>query len=176
MLISLGEGQTPQIADNAWVAPNATLAGAVTLEDGASIWYNAVLRADNEPITIGANSNVQDNCALHVEIGISLVIGRGVSVGHNAVIHGATIEDDVLVGMGAIVMNGAHIGAESLIAAGALVPENANIPPRSLVTGVPGRVVRELTDDQVERLRQNGQSYLRLREVHRNASVHNGVV
>lgn len=171
MLISLGEGQTPQIADNAWVAPNATLAGAVTLEDGASIWYNAVLRADNEPITIGADSNVQDNCAFHVDTDLPLRLGQGVSVGHGAVIHGATIEDHVLIGMGAIVMNGAVIGTESLIAAGALISEGVQIPPRSLVAGVPGKVRRELTADEIAKLHQNAAVYTELRELHRSGSV-----
>lgn len=171
MLISLGEGQAPDIAAGAWVAPNATLAGAVHLEDGASVWYNAVLRADNEPITIGAESNVQDNCAFHVDTDLPLRLGRAVSVGHSAVIHGATVEDHVLVGMGAIVMNGAVIGAESLVAAGALVSEGVVIPPRSLVAGVPGKVRRELTDDEVDKLRQNAQVYTHLRELHRGSDI-----
>ena len=126
-----------------------------------------MLRADNEPITIGRNSNVQDNCAFHVDKGKPLVLGAGVSVGHGAVIHGATVEDHVLVGMGAIIMNDAVIGAESLIAAGALVIEGAIIPPRSLVAGVPAKVRRELTDAEVESLHNNGRIYEGHRDVHR---------
>ncbi|MEV7398719.1 gamma carbonic anhydrase family protein [Aeromicrobium sp. NPDC092404] len=166
MLIALGD-KAPQVADTAWVAPNATLAGSVVIEDGASIWYGAVLRADNEPITIGARSNVQDNCAFHVDRGLPVLLGEGVSVGHGAVIHGATIGDHVLVGMGAIIMNGAVIGDESLIAAGALISEGVEIPPRSLVAGVPGKVRRELTDDEVAKLHNNAEIYEEHRELHR---------
>jgi carbonic anhydrase/acetyltransferase-like protein (isoleucine patch superfamily) len=169
MLLALGD-RVPQIADGAWVAPNATLVGSVVLGEGASVWYGAVLRADNEPITIGARSNVQDNCAFHVDQGKPLTLGEGVSVGHGAVIHGATVGDHVLVGMGAIVMNGAVIGAECLIAAGALVPEGVEIPPRSLVAGVPGKVRRELTDAEVQRLHTNAEIYENHRELHRGAT------
>jgi len=166
MLIALGE-RIPHVADTAWVAPNATLAGSVTIGEGASVWYGAVLRADNEPITIGAGSNVQDNCAFHVDRGMPVTLGEGVSVGHGAVIHGATVEDHVLVGMGAIIMNGAVIGTESLIAAGALVSEGAVIPPRSLVAGVPGKVRRELTDDEVASIHTNAKIYEEHRDLHR---------
>ncbi|MEJ7633717.1 gamma carbonic anhydrase family protein [Aeromicrobium sp.] len=166
MLIALGD-KVPQIDETAWVAPNATLAGAVTIGAGASVWYGAVLRADNEPITIGARSNVQDNCAFHVDKGKPVVLGEDVSVGHGAVIHGATIEDGVLVGMGAIIMNGAVVGAGSLVAAGALISEGVVIPPRSLVAGVPGKVRRDLTDEQVAGLRANAGIYEEHRELHR---------
>ncbi|KRC66187.1 anhydrase [Aeromicrobium sp. Root236] len=169
MLIALGD-QAPRVADTAWVAPNATLAGSVVIEDGASIWYGAVLRADNEPITIGARSNVQDNCAFHVDKGRPVRLGEGVSVGHGAVIHGATIGDHVLVGMGAIIMNGAVVGDESLIAAGALISEGVEIPPRSLVAGVPGKVRRELTDDEVAKLHHNAEIYEEHRELHRKGA------
>lgn len=171
MKIDLGDDRRPQVPDSAFVAPNATLAGAVQLGEGASVWYAAVLRADNEPITIGARSNVQDGCAFHVDHGHPVTLGEGVSVGHNAVVHGATIEDDCLVGMGAVVMNGAVIGRGSLVAAGALVTEGMQVPPRSLVAGVPAKVRRELTDDEVEGLRQNARTYERLRETHRAATV-----
>ena len=169
MLIALGD-KTPHVADTAWVAPNATLAGSVVIEDGASIWYGAVLRADNEPITIGARSNVQDNCAFHVDKGKPVFLGDGVSVGPGAVVHGATIGDHVLVGMGAIIMNGAVIGSESLIAAGALISEGVVIPPRSLVAGVPGRVRRELTEDEVATLHHNAAIYEEHRELHRHGT------
>jgi carbonic anhydrase/acetyltransferase-like protein (isoleucine patch superfamily) len=170
MLIALGD-KTPHVAESAWVAPNATLAGAVEIGDGASIWYGAVLRADNEPITIGARSNVQDNCAFHVDTGKPLTLGEDVSVGHGAIIHGATVEDGVLVGMGAIIMNGAVIGAGSLIAAGALVSEGVVIPPRSLVAGVPGKVRRELSDDEVAGLLVNAGTYEEHRELHRHGTI-----
>lgn len=170
MLIALGDNR-PQIADSAFVAPNATLAGSVVLEEGASVWYGAVLRADNEPIVIGPRSNVQDNCAFHVDRGSPVTLGEGVSVGHGAIIHGATVGDHVLVGMGSIIMNGAVIGEESLIAAGALVPEGMEVPPRSLVAGVPGKVRRELGDDEVARLHRNAASYEEHREIHRRGTV-----
>lgn len=170
MLIRLGEDE-PQIAESAFVAPNATLAGSVRLAEGASVWYGAVLRADNEPITIGENSNVQDNCVFHVDTGRPITLGRGVSVGHSAVIHGATVEDHCLIGMSATVMNGAVVGSESLVAAGALVTEGMQIPPRSLVAGVPAKVRRELTEEEIAKLHLNADAYAFLREVHRDGEV-----
>ena len=169
MLITI-DGQTPRVDESAWVAPTASIVGSVTVEAGASVWYGAVLRADNEPITIGARSNVQDNCAFHVDKDQPVTIGKGVSVGHGAVVHGATIGDHVLIGMGAIVMNGAVVGDESMIAAGALVTEGMEVPPRSLVAGVPGKVRRELSDAEVERLHHNARVYEEHRDLHRNAS------
>lgn len=162
-------GNTPNVDDTAWVAPNATLVGAVELGPGASVWYGAVLRADNEPIVVGANSNIQDNCSVHNDAGITVTIGEGVSIGHNAVIHGATIGDHVLVGMGATIMNRAVIGDEVLIAAGALVTEGVEIPSRVLVAGVPAKVRRELTDDEVAKLHRNAEVYQAHREAHRQA-------
>lgn len=168
--MALGD-KRPRVADSAWIAPTATLAGSVTVEDGASIWFGASLRADNEPITIGRNSNVQDNCAFHVDVGCPVTLGEGVSVGHGAIVHGATIGDHVPVGMGAIVMNRAVVGAETLIAAGALVTEGMEIPPRSLVAGVPAKVRRELTDDEVAKLHHNAEVYAHHREHYRGAEV-----
>jgi carbonic anhydrase/acetyltransferase-like protein (isoleucine patch superfamily) len=170
MLIALGD-KIPQVADTAWVAPTAVLAGSVVVGDGASIWYGTVLRADNEPITIGARSNVQDNCVFHVDKGKPVVIGEGVSIGHSAVVHGATIEDNVLVGMHATVMNGSVIGAESLIAAGALVTEGMIVPPRSLVAGVPAKVRRELSDAEIAKLHTNAEIYEGHRDLHRAGIV-----
>jgi carbonic anhydrase/acetyltransferase-like protein (isoleucine patch superfamily) len=170
MLIAL-EDRVPQVADTAWIAPTAVLAGSVRIGEGASVWYGAVLRADNEPITIGARSNVQDNCAFHVDRGKPVVLGEGVSVGHGAVVHGATIGDHVLVGMSATVMNGAVIGDETLIAAGALVTEGMVVPPRSLVAGVPAKVRRELSDDEVAGLHRNAEIYEGHRELHRGGTV-----
>ena len=169
MLIALGD-KKPQVAQSAWVAPTAVLAGSVNVGEGASVWYGAVLRADNEPITIGPRSNVQDNAVFHVDRGKPVVLGEGVSVGHGAVVHGATIGDHVLVGMSATVMNGAVIGDESLIAAGALVTEGMVVPPRSLVAGVPAKVRRELTDDEVHALHHNAEIYEGHRELHRTGT------
>lgn len=168
MLITI-DGQTPQVDDEAWVAPNATLVGSVTIAAGAGIWYGAVLRADNEPITIGARSNVQDNSVFHVDVDRPVALGEGVSVGHGAVVHGATIGDHVLIGMSATIMNGAIVGDESMIAAGALVTEGMEVPPRSLVAGVPGKVRRELSDAEVENLHENARIYEAHRDLHRTA-------
>ncbi|MCD9196779.1 gamma carbonic anhydrase family protein [Aeromicrobium wangtongii] len=170
MLIALGD-KVPQVAESAWIAPTAVLAGSVRIGEGASVWYGAVLRADNEPITIGARSNVQDNAVFHVDAGKPVVLGEGVSVGHGAVIHGATVGDHVLVGMSATIMNEAVIGAESLIAAGALVTEGMVVPPRSLVAGVPAKVRRELTEAEIDKLHRNASIYEEHRELHRSDTV-----
>ncbi len=170
MLIALAD-RSPSVPDSAWVAPTATLVGAVNLSDGVSVFYGAVLRGDGEPITIGAGTNVQDNCVFHTDLGFPVTVGEGVSVGHGAIVHGATIGDHVLVGMGATIMNGAVVGDEVLIAAGALITEGTTIPPRSLVAGVPAKVRRDLTDDEVARLRLNGSVYEHLRDVHRDGVV-----
>ena len=170
MLYSLPGDRSPQVADDAWVAPGATIVGHVTLQPGASIWYGAVVRADNAPIVIGPDSNLQDNVSAHVDPGFPLTVGARVSVGHNAVLHGCTIEDDVLVGMSATVMNGAHVGSGSLIAAGAVVTQGAVIPPRSLVAGVPAKVRRELTDEELEGIARNAAGYLEKTAEHRQAT------
>lgn len=169
-LRSLGDA-SPTVADGAWIAPTATLVGAVEVAEGASVWYGAVLRGDNEPVVIGRDSNVQDNAVFHTDEGVPVSLGEGVSVGHGAIVHGAVVGDHVLVGMGAILMNRSVIGTETLIAAGALVPEGAEIPPRSLVVGVPAKVVRELTDEEVERIHRNARLYAEHRDRHRSSSV-----
>ena len=151
------------------MAPTAVVVGRVTMGPRASIWYGAIARADAEVIEIGADSNVQDGAALHSDPGSPLVIGRGVTVGHNAILHGCLIGNNTLIGMGAIVLNGARIGAGSLVAAGAVVPQGAVIPPRSLVAGVPGKVRRELSDDEVAGNRTNAQVYEHLSELHRKS-------
>jgi carbonic anhydrase/acetyltransferase-like protein (isoleucine patch superfamily) len=157
------EGTTPVLAEDSWVAPGATLVGAVTLGPQASVWFGAVIRADGDTIEVGEASNVQDGAVLHADPGFPLTMGRGVSVGHAAVLHGCTIEDDVLVGMSATVLNGARIGRGSLVAAGTVILEGADIPPGSLVAGVPGKVRRPLSDDEIERVRQNARDYLERR-------------
>jgi carbonic anhydrase/acetyltransferase-like protein (isoleucine patch superfamily) len=169
-LILTVRGRTPQVDPQAWVAPNASLIGAVTLAARANVWYSATLRAEAEPIDIGAGTNIQDGVTVHVDSEYPVRVGAGVSVGHNAVLHGCEIGDNTLIGMGAIVMNGAVIGAGSLIAAGALVPQGMVVPPRSLVTGVPGRVRRELSDAEAAGNRQNAGIYQRLLELHRAAT------
>ena len=149
----------PKIDDDAFVAPTAVVVGAVTMGARASIWYGAVARADHETIEIGADSNVQDGCTLHSDPGFPLVLGRGVTVGHNVVLHGARVDDDVLVGMGSVVMNGAHIGSGSIVAAGAVVTPGTEVPPNSVVAGVPAKVVRPATEDDLEHIRGNAASY-----------------
>lgn len=163
------EGAAPVIADSAFVAAGARIVGDVTLGDRASVWYNAVLRADSASITIGARSNLQDNVSVHVDAGSPVTLGEDVSVGHNAVVHGCTVGDGTLIGMGATILNGARIGAGCLIAGGAVVLENAEIPDGSLVAGVPGRVRRALTDEERERLLLNAQAYLHHSAQHRSA-------
>ncbi|MGY1601379.1 gamma carbonic anhydrase family protein [Geodermatophilus sp. SYSU D00815] len=149
----------PKIDDEAFVAPTAVVVGAVTMGPRASIWYGAVARADHEIIEIGEGSNVQDGCMLHSDPGFPLVIGRGVTVGHGVILHGAQVEDDVLVGMGSVVMNGARIGSGSIVAAGAVVTPGTQVPPRSVVGGVPAKVLREATDDDQLHIRGNAASY-----------------
>ncbi|MFV0131009.1 gamma carbonic anhydrase family protein [Streptomyces sp. HMX112] len=162
-------GSEPKVSPDAFAAPTSVVIGDVTLAPGASVWYHAVLRADCGPITLGADSNVQDNCTVHVDPGFPVTIGERVSVGHNAVVHGCTVEDDCLIGMGATVLNGAVIGAGSLVAAQALVPQGMRVPPGSLVAGVPAKVRRELTDEEREGIRLNAAMYLELARGHREA-------
>jgi carbonic anhydrase/acetyltransferase-like protein (isoleucine patch superfamily) len=169
MLIAGVGGKEPEVDPQAYTAPTSVAVGEVTLRAGASIWYHTVLRADCGPITLGVDSNVQDNSTVHVDPGFPVVIGDRVTVGHNAVVHGAVIEDDVLIGMGATVLNGAHIGAGSLVAAQALVPQGMQVPPGSLVAGVPAKVKRELTDEEKEIIRVNAEMYTALARMHREA-------
>jgi carbonic anhydrase/acetyltransferase-like protein (isoleucine patch superfamily) len=149
----------PKIDEEAFVAPTAVVVGAVTLQARASVWYGVVVRADEEVIVIGPDTNVQDGCTLHCDPGYPLLVGRGVTIGHRVVLHGARVDDDVLVGMGSIVMNGAHIGAGSIVAAGAVVTPNTTVPPGSVVAGVPAQVVRQATDEDLEHIRHNAESY-----------------
>jgi carbonic anhydrase/acetyltransferase-like protein (isoleucine patch superfamily) len=165
-LIRTFDGHTPQVDSSAWVAPNATLVGRVELGPESSVFYGAVVRGDTDRISLGARSNLQDNVSVHCDTGIPTTIGAGVSVGHGAVVHGCTIEDDCLIGMHATVMNAAVIGAGSLVAGGAVVLEGTIIPPRSLVAGVPGKVRRELTDDELAGIRANAAHYVELSRAH----------
>lgn len=139
-----------KIAPSAWIAPNATVLGDVTLGDESSIWFNGVVRGDIAPIRIGNQTNVQDGCILHVGATHPCLLGDRVSLGHGAVVHGATVEDDCLIGMRATVLNGAIIGRGSIVGAGAVVPENMVVPPNSLVMGVPAKVIKEVSAKQRE--------------------------
>jgi carbonic anhydrase/acetyltransferase-like protein (isoleucine patch superfamily) len=150
----------PLLAPTAWVAPGAQVMGKVELAEGASVWFGAVLRGDNEPIRIGVGSNVQENAVLHTDKGMPLTVGAHVTIGHQAMLHGCTIGDGSLIGIQAIVLNGAKIGKGCLIGAGALIPEGKEIPDNSLVMGSPGKVVRQLTPDDVARIRRGVDSYV----------------
>jgi carbonic anhydrase/acetyltransferase-like protein (isoleucine patch superfamily) len=170
LIVPIG-GHTPQVSDSAWVAPNATLVGHVTLGERASIFYGAVLRADVDSITIGEGSNLQDNVTVHCDEGFPTSVGSGVSVGHGAVLHGCTVEDDSLIGMSATVLNGAVIGTGSLVAAGAVVLEGTIVPPGSLVAGVPAKVRRELNEEEKAGVRQNATHYLDISAAHSAANL-----
>ncbi|MET7770211.1 gamma carbonic anhydrase family protein [Nocardia sp. NPDC005366] len=170
MRIEFG-GVAPEIDDSSWIAPNATVIGRVKLGGEVSVWYGAVLRGDLEDIIVGTKTNIQDGCVLHADPGFPLTVGSGVSVGHNAILHGCTVGDDVLIGMGATVLNGAVIGEGSLIAANALIPEGAQIPPGSLVAGVPGKVRRELSEAERDGIRLNSAVYLHNMAGHRDAKI-----
>ncbi|MFD5764510.1 gamma carbonic anhydrase family protein [Streptomyces sp. NPDC127049] len=168
-LIQAVGGKEPVVDPTAFTAPTSVVLGDVTLGARAGIWYHAVLRADCGPITVGEDSNIQDNCTVHVDPGFPVSIGDRVTVGHNATVHGCVIEDDVLVGMGATVLNGARIGAGSLIAAQALVPQGMEVPPGSLVAGVPAKVRRALTEEEQAGIRLNAEMYLHLAKSHAEA-------
>ena len=149
-----------EVHTDSWVAPNATLVGKVKLEAGASVWFNAVLRGDNELILIGENSNVQDGTVMHTDMGFPLTLGKGVTVGHNAMLHGCTVGDYSLIGINAVILNGAKIGKNCIIGANSLIGEGKEIPDGSLVMGSPGKVVRELTDGQKKMLEASAAHYV----------------
>lgn len=154
------DGITPEVDPEAFVADGATLVGAVRLGAGASVWYSAVIRADGAPIVVGEGSNVQDGCVLHSDPDFPVTVGDRVTVGHRAVVHGCTVEDDSLVGMGSVLLNGVVLGAGSLVAAGSVLLEGTVVPPRSLVAGIPGAVKRDVTDAERDRIRSGTESYV----------------
>lgn len=158
LLVSLAD-RRPRLAPGAWAAPSATLVGDVHLHPGASIWYGAVARADTERVEIGPDSNVQDGSILHADAGYPTLLGAGVSVGHRAVVHGTVVEDNVLIGMAAVLLNGTRVGRGSLIAAGTVVREGMQVPPGTLVTGVPGEVRRPLTPEDTAHIRRTAEHY-----------------
>lgn len=155
------QGHEPSFPDNGdyWAAPDANLIGRIVLGAGCSVWFGATLRGDNEPITIGAGTNIQENCVLHVDPGYPMQIGENCTIGHKAMLHGCTIGDQSLIGMGATVLNGAKIGKNCLIGAGALITEGKEIPDGSLVMGTPGKVVRELGEAQIAALMVSAREY-----------------
>ncbi len=159
-LYALGDHRpvTPN-TDDWWVAPDANVIGKIVLQPKSSVWFGATLRGDNEVIEVGIGSNIQENCVLHTDMGFPLTIGVGCTIGHKAMLHGCTLGDNVLIGMGATVLNGAVIGENCLIGAGALITEGKVIPPGSLVMGVPGKVVRELDAAAIDGLRLSALNY-----------------
>lgn len=159
-IYELGSDHRPRIAASAWVADSAQVIGRVALAEGASVWHGAVLRGDNEWITIGARSNVQDGSVLHTDMGWPLTLGDDVTVGHQVMLHGCTVGDGSLIGIQAVVLNGARIGRNCLVAAGAVVTEGKEFPDHSLIVGAPAKVVRELTLEQVQRIRSNAAQYV----------------
>ncbi len=167
-LAPLGE-DSPDVDPSAWVAPTASVIGRVRLGPRASVWYGAVVRADQESIEVGAASNVQDGCVLHADPGWPVVVGERVTIGHRAVVHGAVVEDDVLVGMGSVVLNGARIGEGSVVGAGAVVAEGTEVPPRSIVLGVPGRVRGEVGEERRRGIVANAEHYVALAARHRHS-------
>jgi len=160
----------PELVDgSAFVAANAIIVGNVTIGAGASIWFGCVLRGDNEAITIGARTNIQDLSVIHTDEGVPCRLGAGVTVGHGAMLHGAIVGDGALIGIGAVVLNGAIVGSEALIGAGSLVTEGYAIPPRRLALGSPAKVVRELTDEEIMDLRKSAAHYVKRAEAFRRS-------
>ena len=143
-----------------WIADNAVVLGNVRLQDMASVWFGSVLRGDNERIDIGARSNIQDGCVLHTDLGFPLTVGADCTIGHRAILHGCTIRDNSLVGMGATILNGAVIGRNCIVGANALIPEGKDIPDNSLVVGVPGKIVRSLDEAAADSIRQSAAGYV----------------
>jgi len=162
---------TLSIDPTAFIAPNAVLIGQVSVGAESSVWYGAVARGDMEPIAIGRQSNVQDGAVIHVDVDLPTRIGDNVTVGHRAVIHGCTLGDGCLVAMGAIVLSGSVVGAGALVAAGAVVREGIEVPPRVLFAGVPGKVLRELTDDEARRVAANSLSYVEYARRYRSGDL-----
>ena len=164
-------GKVPKIGKGVFIASTAYVIGDVNVGDDASIWPYAVVRGDEDSISIGRFSNLQDHVVVHTDRGIKTIIGEGVTIGHRAIIHGARVGDYVLVGMGAILLNNAEVGEYSIIGAGAVVTEGTRIPPRSVAVGVPARVIRSVTDDDVRRIIENYKAYLELAKLYSGGSL-----
>ncbi|MBO9449673.1 gamma carbonic anhydrase family protein [Tropicibacter sp. R16_0] len=157
-IYALGD-HTPDIHEDTWVAPDANLIGKVVLEAASSVWFGCTIRADHEEIRVGEGSNVQENCVMHIDAGYPLTIGKNCTIGHKVMLHGCTIGDNTLIGMGATILNGAKIGKNCLIGAGALITENKEIPDNSLVMGAPGKVVREIDEANAQRITMSALHY-----------------
>ena len=165
------DGKMPKIADTAFVAPNATIIGDVTIGENSSVWYGCVLRGDMHYIKIGSNCSVQDNSVMHGTADkYPTVVGNNVSIGHNAIVHGCVIEDNCIIGMGSVILEGAEIGEWCIIGAGAVVPEGTKIPSNSIVMGVPAKVVKSTTEEHKARITRNWEAYVKLKEHYMKAS------
>jgi len=164
-------GRRPKVATDCFVAENATISGDVELEEGSSVWFGASLRAEYEKVRLGVRSNVQDNCAVHTDAGYPCTIGQNVSIGHGAIIHGAMIDSNCLIGMGAILLNGSKIGSNSIVGAGALVVQGSEIPERSLVLGSPAKVKRPVTDEEIKGISQNVEHYFGFRALYLSRKI-----
>jgi len=160
VLYTLADRRVEMRGHEHYIAPNATVIGSVVLQDRVSVWFNAVLRGDNEPVVVGEGSNIQDGSVLHTDPGAPLTIGCGVTVGHMAMLHGCTIGDNSLIGIKAVILNHARIGRDCIVGANTLIPEGKEIPDRSLVIGSPGRVIRQVTDEEIQGLRESAEHYV----------------
>jgi gamma-carbonic anhydrase len=165
------KGVWPKIADDVFIAPGALVIGNVTIGEGASIWYNTVVRGDSAPIVIGRRTNVQDNCTLHVDADAPLSIGEECTIGHNAVVHGATLGDRVLVGMNAVVLSHAEVGSKTIIGACALVGEHKSLPDGVLALGIPAKVARELKEAELEHLKVSADEYYVRAQEHKQTAI-----
>jgi len=154
------ENNTPTLHKDSWVASNAVLIGKVILKKDANVWFNVVLRGDIEPITIGVESNVQDGSVFHTDPGCPLILGKGVTVGHMVMLHGCEVGDNTLIGIGSTILNKTKIGKNCIVGANTLIPENKIIPDRSLVLGSPGKIIRQVTDKEVEEIKENSRHYV----------------
>ena len=158
-IYQLGE-HTPEIDPSAYIADSASVIGQVKIDANASVWFNVTIRGDNEPIFIGENSNVQEGCVMHTDPGIPLTVGKNVTIGHQAMLHGCTIGDGALIGIQAVILNGAKIGKNCLVGAGALITEGKEFPDNSLIVGSPAKAVRTLTEDAIARIHLNTSHYV----------------
>jgi carbonic anhydrase/acetyltransferase-like protein (isoleucine patch superfamily) len=170
MLITLA-GHTPTLAPSVYVAAGARLIGQLTIDRDASVWFNAVIRADADRIVIGSGSNVQDNATVHCDPDFPCLLGSGVTIGHNAIVHACTIGDNVLIGMNATILTGASVGRDSIVGAGALVTEGSIVPAGSLVLGVPAKVVRALRPEEIDRIRASADGYAKRASLYRDQAV-----
>ncbi len=162
------EKYKPEIHPTAYIAPGAIIIGRVVLEENVNVWCNAVIRGDVDAVVVGKNSNIQDLCVLHQDKGYPCIIGKSVTVGHRAILHGCKVDDNALIGMGAIILSGAEIGKGAVIGAGSLVTQNKKIPPYTLALGSPAKVIRELTDEEISEYSKSAQNYIDIAGIYEN--------